>query len=285
MAVSTSNAALYRANAAASVATAYPQTGTAQNSDLIQIKGLGEAVLARVDSTGAVTGGATNSVLSAVAVSSFAVTSVGVVGAATTYNGTFTGGGAGAFNGKQVKILGFVTNPTNNGTFVITASTATTLVVTTVAQVNETASATASVFGVSTATYTGTATGSPAAGQLISVTGFTNASNNINNTAVSSSSPTTLVVLFAGQIAETHVASANIQSAALAPTAKTRIGEFKTNLSVTATVAQLFQSAFFPANQGAIAIAAGASPDILWIVNEGGNVSYYLDAAGVAHGS
>src|SRR6266850_2147726 len=70
------------------------------------------------------------------------LTQVTVAGAATTYTGTITGGGSSAYAGAAVTFAGFV-NGTNNGTFVITSSTATTLVVTTVSQVNETHAGTA----------------------------------------------------------------------------------------------------------------------------------------------
>ena len=67
----------------------------------------------------------------------FALTSVAVTGVTTTYNGTLTGGGSNAFAGLTFLISGF-TNQGNNGIILVTASTATTLVCTTIAQVNET---------------------------------------------------------------------------------------------------------------------------------------------------
>ncbi len=55
----------------------------------------------------------------------------------------------------------------------------------------------------------------------------------------------------------------------------TRIGTFLTRLSSSATTAQLFADAFSnPSNQ-----------DIFQVINIGGNVSYWLDFLGVAHGS
>jgi hypothetical protein len=56
---------------------------------------------------------------------------------------------------------------------------------------------------------------------------------------------------------------------------QTRVGQFQTNLSSTATTAQLFASAF--ANPSLL--------DVLQIVNEGGNIHYNLNYLGVASGS
>lgn len=58
------------------------------------------------------------------------------------YAGTFTGGAANAFVGLAVTIAGF-TNAANNGTFMVTASTATSLTVNNSASVLETHAATA----------------------------------------------------------------------------------------------------------------------------------------------
>jgi hypothetical protein len=72
----------------------------------------------------------------------YALTSVAVTGGTTTYNGTITGGAANAYVGYSFTVSGFTTSG-NNVTFVVTASTATTLVCTTITQVNETQSAVA----------------------------------------------------------------------------------------------------------------------------------------------
>ena len=62
---------------------------------------------------------------------------------------------------------------------------------------------------------------------------------------------------------------------AVAPTNGTRIGVFFTLLTSTATLAQIFASAFAnPSNQ-----------DILQCINLGGNISYWLNYQGVATGS
>ena len=61
-------------------------------------------------------------------------------------------------------------------------------------------------------------------------------------------------------------------------TAGTRCGVFRTLLADTASTAQVFADAFYPnANQD--------QSDILQVVNPGGNVHYYLDYTGTAHGS
>jgi len=75
-----------------------------------------------------------------IAAGPFAITQVGVVGGTVTYTGTITGGAANAFAGFVFAMSGF-TNGVNNITITVTSSTATTLVATTVAQVNETATA------------------------------------------------------------------------------------------------------------------------------------------------
>lgn len=63
-------------------------------------------------------------------------------GATTTYTGTITGGGSNAFAGETFVVAGF-TNAVNNGEFICTASTITTLVLENAAGVSETHAATA----------------------------------------------------------------------------------------------------------------------------------------------
>jgi len=66
-----------------------------------------------------------------------------------------------------------------------------------------------------------------------------------------------------------------VHNPASSPTNGTRIGVFMTNLVGSPTTAQLFANAFDnPLDQ-----------DILQVINIGGNVHYYLDYLGVAHGS
>jgi hypothetical protein len=54
-----------------------------------------------------------------------------------------------------------------------------------------------------------------------------------------------------------------------------RIGRYLTRLSSSATTAQLFADAFSNFDQ----------EDILQVINVGGNISYWLDYLGVAHGA
>jgi len=59
------------------------------------------------------------------------------------YTGTITGGGSNALAGQGFTIAGFVTNPTNNGTFIATASSTTTLTLANPDAIAETHAATA----------------------------------------------------------------------------------------------------------------------------------------------
>lgn len=82
---------------------------------------------------------------------SLVLTQAAIVGSVVTYTGTITGGGSNAFAGMTVTIAGFV-QAGNNGSFLVTASTVTTLVVTNAAGVNETHAGTANA-QVGTAKY------------------------------------------------------------------------------------------------------------------------------------
>lgn len=70
-------------------------------------------------------------------------------GSSTVYTGTITGGGSNAFAGKTFSITGF-TNSANNGDFVCTASTATTLTLSNSAGTAETHAAVASILNGTT---------------------------------------------------------------------------------------------------------------------------------------
>lgn len=65
------------------------------------------------------------------------LTQAGIVSTTVTYTGTITGGATNALAGAVINVSGF-TNAGNNGTFTVTSSTATTLVVTNASGVNET---------------------------------------------------------------------------------------------------------------------------------------------------
>jgi hypothetical protein len=66
-----------------------------------------------------------------------------------------------------------------------------------------------------------------------------------------------------------------VHNAAVSPTNGTRVGQFQTRLNSSATTAQLFADAFSNPSQ----------LDILQVINAGGNIHYFLDYLGVAHGS
>jgi hypothetical protein len=77
----------------------------------------------------------------------YVLTQVAVAGTSTTYTGTITGGAANAYAGQTFQIAGFA-GAGNNVNVLVVSSTATTLVVTTATQVNETHAATATGGGV-----------------------------------------------------------------------------------------------------------------------------------------
>ncbi len=131
------------------------------------------------------------------------------------YTGTITGGAANAFAGDPVVVSGFVT-AANNGTFTVTASSATTLTVNNKASVAETDPALAIVTtATSTSTvYSGTITGGTGngfAGDSFTIAGFTNAANN-GTFACTASTATTLTCSNAAGIAETHAGTAATNS-------------------------------------------------------------------------
>jgi hypothetical protein len=66
-----------------------------------------------------------------------------------------------------------------------------------------------------------------------------------------------------------------VHNPASSATAGTRIGQFQTSLASGDTTAHYFANAFSNAAQN----------DILQVINAGGNIHYYLDYLGVAHGS
>jgi hypothetical protein len=76
------------------------------------------------------------------------VTSCGNASAGSTvYNGTFPGGATNGYVGLSFIVAGFVTNPQNNGTYICTASSATTLTLSNATAVAETHAATAITSG------------------------------------------------------------------------------------------------------------------------------------------
>ena len=128
----------------------------------------------------------------------------------TVYTGTITGGAGNAFAGDNVIVAGFTT-AANNGTFVATASTATTLTLSNAASVAETNPGTAKI---ATAVYTGTITGGAAnafLGDNVVISGFTKATNNGTFVAIASSA-TTLTLNNTAAVAETDPAIAAVDN-------------------------------------------------------------------------
>jgi hypothetical protein len=148
-----------------------------------------------------------------------------------TYTGTITGGANNGLAGTIQSITGFVNSANNLTDAVVLSSTATTVVFAnsgSIAESNVAASMTSSgaelnLTQVSNpvqvtlasgavqeqATYTGTITGGAnngLAGTIQSITGFTNASNNITNAVVVSSTSTTVIFVNANSVAETNAA-------------------------------------------------------------------------------
>jgi len=136
-----------------------------------------------------------------------ALTSVAAAsGGSTVYTGAITGGGSNAFNGYTIIISGF-TNNANNGVFLCTASTTSTL---TLANPNGVAEV-KNAFADGAAVYLFTssvpsATNNAFFGLQLAITGFTNASNNGTFTVVAS---TNLTVTVANSFSISENASAN----------------------------------------------------------------------------
>lgn len=67
-----------------------------------------------------------------------------------------------------------------------------------------------------------------------------------------------------------------VHNPAVSPTQGARVGTFETSAASGATTAQKFAGAW-PTNPSSL--------DIIQVINQGGNTSYWLDVNGVAHGS
>ncbi len=134
-------------------------------------------------------------------------------GGTTVYTGTITGGGSNAFAGRSFTIAGFVT-AANNGTFIATASSATTLTLENAVGAAETHAGTATDTQLVTA-YTGTITGGGSnalVGLSFNVAGFVTAANNGSFIATASST-TVLTLANAAGVSETHAATATAEDA------------------------------------------------------------------------
>ena len=127
------------------------------------------------------------------------------------YTGTITGGGSNAFVGDLFTIAGFV-GANNNGVFIATASSATTLTLANVAATAETHAGTAT-FESGTAVYTGTigAGSNTLVGETVTIAGFANANNNGTFLVTANNGSTTITVENAAATAETHAGTATVQ--------------------------------------------------------------------------
>lgn len=129
------------------------------------------------------------------------------------YTGTITGGGSNAWAGYSFVVTGFV-NAANNGNYVCTASTTTTLTLKNEKTIAEThAASAAGVEGL--AVYTGTIveTANSLVGKTFVVAGFTNAVNNGTFIATANNGTTTLTLAAPDAIVESHAATATTQEA------------------------------------------------------------------------
>jgi uncharacterized repeat protein (TIGR01451 family) len=146
------------------------------------------------------------------ATTTFTLTKVANAGGGNTvYTGTITGGGGNAYVGATVVVAGF-TNANDNGTFICTASSATTLTLNNPNGVAQTHAATATV--TTSSVYSGTITGGAGnayAGATVIVTGFTNAGNN-GTFAATASSATTLTLNNVAGVAETDPGTATVST-------------------------------------------------------------------------
>lgn len=149
------------------------------------------------------------------------VTSVTIAGSTMTVNGTFAGGAANGYQNWAFTLAGF-TNAGNNGTFVCSSSTGSTLVFINAADVNEgSPPATATVTSdANTTDYLGTIT-SGAANYYVgfppfTVTGFTNSGNNGTTFSAIASTATVMSVTNTSGVNETHSGALTSTDAVLA---------------------------------------------------------------------
>lgn len=146
--------------------------------------------------------------LSAVAASVPGVLTLSAAAVGGVYTGTITGGGSNALAGRTFVVAGFATAG-NNGTFLATASSTTTLTLANIGSAAETHAGTATAT-TGTAVYTGTFAGGGSnalAGESFTVAGFAGSNNN-GTFLASASSTTTLTLANAAASAETHAGTA-----------------------------------------------------------------------------
>lgn len=83
------------------------------------------------------------------------------------------------------------------------------------------------------------------------------------------------ILLNVDYLGAVHKPASNPTQSASKAAGDTRLGQFRTRLTSAASTAQLFADAF--SNPSLL--------DIIQVIVQGGNVAYYLDYLGVAHGS
>jgi hypothetical protein len=201
-------------------------------------------------------------VLTAVAASTPGALVLSAAAAAGVYTGTITGGGSNAFAGLTFVVAGFVTT-TNNGTFVCTASTTTTLTLANIASAAETHAGTATAT-TGTAIYTGTITGggtNALAGIPFTVAGFAGSNNNGSFIATASSA-TTLTLTNGAATAETHAGTVTPTAGAGTLT----YVEYGFRSLASGTAGKL------PASANGTAIATVSSTGLITGVTQGGTV-------------
>jgi hypothetical protein len=139
----------------------------------------------------------------------------------TTVYTTSSAPAAGSLVGQSFVVAGFVTNASNNGTFLCTANTTTTITLNNAAGIAETHAATATStpnVAVYTGTFTGATTGS-LVGKTVDIAGFvTNTVNNGSFLIVANTSTTSITVDNTAAVAETHAATATVEEGASALT-------------------------------------------------------------------
>ena len=168
---------------------------------------------------------------------SFTITSVTCAGSTMTANGTITGGGSSAFANWAYTFSGATDTTTNagmagnNGTFIITSSTAATLVATNSFCATEATppGGFAAASSANTTAYIGTITGGAPSTTYpngvyayiptITVAGFTNGGNNGTTFVPISSTATVLAATNSGGVNETHAGTVQSTSVLNSPTA------------------------------------------------------------------
>lgn len=215
----------------------------------------------------------------------------------TVYTGTIPGGDSNAFKGQAFTVSGFQT-PANNGTFVCTGSSATTLTLSNVSGVAETHAGTATggmpggpafVFTLTaaadassgTTVYTGTFPGGDSnafKGETFTVSGFQTSAND-GTFVCTGSSATTLTLANPNAVAETHagIATEGVQGPVTITASDLSRG---VSASVTVTVhARVARVALSSSNWGARTCISQSNPIGIPVTPTNSNVVQYIATA------